>query len=110
MENSKQKKRNSLKRQTVITVISLVLIAVLAVVYFTVLRPMLDKRTFAEYEMLDGEALDINGCEVVSQTGDGNITFASDGKSIICEGGRATVSLIPPTEPLPREDFICSPR
>ncbi|MBQ3101133.1 MAG: DUF4340 domain-containing protein [Clostridia bacterium] len=93
MENSKQKKRNSLKRQTVITVISLVLIAVLAVVYFTVLRPMLDKRTFAEYEMLDGEALDINGCEVVSQTGDGNITFASDGKSIICEGGRATVKL-----------------
>ena len=93
MENSKQKKRNSLKRQTVITVISLVLVAVLAVVYFTVLQPMLDKRTFAEYEMLDGEALDINGCEFVSKTGDGNVTFAPDGSYLLCEGGRATVKL-----------------
>jgi len=93
MEKSKLKKRNSLKRQTVITVVSLVLVAVLGVVYFTVLRPMLDKRTFAEYEILDGEALDINGCELVSKTGDANVTLSDDGSYLVCEGGRATVKL-----------------
>ncbi len=93
MGNSKLKKRNSLKRQTVITVVSLVLFAVLCVLYFTVLRPMLDKRTYAEYEMLDGEALDINGCELVSSEGDGKITVSDDGDILVCEGGRATVKL-----------------
>lgn len=93
MEEQKVKKHNSLKRQTVIIIVSLVLFVALTVVYFTVLLPMLDKRTYAEYEVFDGEAVDINGCEILSSEGQGTVTVSDDGKTAFCEGGDAVIKV-----------------
>ena len=93
MEEQKVKKHNSLKRQTVIIILSLVLFVALTIVYFTVLRPMLDKRTYDEYEVFAGEAVDINGCKVLSTEGQGKVTLSDDGKTAFCEGGDAVIKV-----------------
>lgn len=88
-----QKKHNSLKRQTVIIILSLVLFVALTVVYFAVLRPMLDKRTYDEFEVFAGEAVEINGCELLSVEGDGTVTVSDDKKTAVCEGGSAVIKV-----------------
>ena len=89
----KSKSSNSIHRQIKITAICVLLFAVLAVLYFVVLKPMTDVPTIEEYEILDGEAISIKNCTVKSVEGDGTVTYSSDEYYAYCNGGNATITL-----------------
>ena len=84
------KKRDSTKRQFRLTVAALIAAAVLAVLYFALLRPLLFPHETSTYDLLDGEAVNVNGCKLISVEGEGKVTLSDDGSVAYCEGGSAT--------------------
>ena len=93
MDNTTQtKKRNTLKTQKKLMIGAAVLAVLLCVLYFAVLRPMLEKHTYDEYTLIDGECVNIAGCKVLEVTGDGKVSYPDTGSTVAyCQGGTATL-------------------
>ena len=87
------KKRDSLRRQRVLIAVAAAAAALFALLYFAVLRPMLNKRSYEEYLLLDGEGLTIAGCTVEKTEGDGKLSYGEDGATVFCDGGTLTLTL-----------------
>jgi len=85
------KKRDSLKRQTVIIIAAFAAALILGVLYFTVFRPMLDVRTYEDYTLRSGEGVNVSGCRVEKAEGDGKLTYSADGKVAYSTGGSLTL-------------------
>lgn len=94
MKNETTKKRNTLKTQKKLMIGAAILAVLLCVLYFAVLRPMLEKHTYDEYTLIDGECVNIAGCEVLEVTGEGKVTYPDTGATVAyCQGGEATIKV-----------------
>ena len=91
MDQKAEKKNNSLKRTLILSGVVFGVAAALALLYFTVLRPMLDARTYDEYVLHDGEGVTLAGCSVVGSDGTGVLSYSEDGGVAYCEGGDLTL-------------------
>lgn len=85
------KKHDSLRSKRIAAIVIFAVAAALAALYFAVLRPMLNVRSYDEYILLDGEGVTLSGCTVESADGDGKLSYSEDGTVAFCEGGSLTL-------------------